>query len=183
MRGRKDPLRGVTCGVTCKSWQTRRPPPREPGPDEAQVIGRRGGARGPPRSTSAGEDAERGPGRARLAQRERHLVGPRLEPAERELAGAVDEGDVADPRRVPASTATAGRMRPVASRTVPGVKDDPGGVVDRRFRTGIGAPAEQPRPPEKFEGMVPLNPFCCPGVGARNPVLTLARAKSPDRWA
>ena len=23
-------------------WQTRRPPPREPGPDEAQVIGRRG---------------------------------------------------------------------------------------------------------------------------------------------
>ena len=27
MRGRKDPLRGVTCGVTCKSWQTRRPPP------------------------------------------------------------------------------------------------------------------------------------------------------------
>ena len=32
------------------------------------------------------------------AQRERHLVGPRLEPAERELAGAVGEGDIAVPR-------------------------------------------------------------------------------------
>ena len=41
------------------------------------------------------DHAERGPGRARLAQRERHLVGPRLEPAEREPAGAVGEGDLA----------------------------------------------------------------------------------------
>ena len=70
------------------------------------------------------------------------------------------EGDVADPRRVPASTATAGRIRPVASRTVPGVEDDPGGVVDRRLRTE-GHPPSSPATGE-FEGMVPLNPFCCP---------------------
>ena len=38
-------------------WQTRRPPPRGPGPDAAQVIGTQGAApRGPPRSTGAGED-------------------------------------------------------------------------------------------------------------------------------
>ena len=135
-------------------WQTRRPPPREPGPDEAQVIGRRGrcprNRRG--QQVRVRDHAERGPGRARLAQRERHLVGSRLEPAERELAGAVDEGDVADPRRVPASTATAGRMRPVASRTVPGVEDDPGGVVDRRLWTGKGHPPSSPATGESSRG-------------------------------
>ena len=54
-----------------------------------------------------------------------------------------------------------------------------------------GTPPRSPATGE-FEGMVPLftrspsagskmvemlNPFCCPGVGARNPVLTLARTK------
>ena len=43
---------------------THRPPPRELGPDAAQVIGRRGRrARGPPRSTSAGEGSSGPPPR------------------------------------------------------------------------------------------------------------------------
>ena len=137
-----------------RPWCCRR---RAVRPRESQVRTRRrlSGAGGGARGTAAVKvrvNAERGPGRARLAQRERHLVGSRLEPAERELAGAVDEGDVADPRRVPASTATAGRMGPVASRTVPGVEDDPGGVVDRRLRTGKGHPPSSPATGERSRG-------------------------------
>ena len=46
---------------------------------------------------SAGAHLDDLRGRFEAGQRERHLVGPRLEPAERVLAGPVGEGDVAAP--------------------------------------------------------------------------------------
>ena len=95
MRGRKDPLRGVTCGVTCKSWQPRRPPPAEPNPDtagDALTVD--------PESV----DQQQGQGHAR--------------PIEQEQGAAGGEQKQRAARRLPA--AERDRLRPARRAGLPG---------------------------------------------------------------